>query len=286
MLSEVDCTPRLQTQRPPTLPINMDDKQLDELFASCMPRLKRTARQLLRSPQDSEDAMQEGLLLALRNLNQFEGRSTFSTWLHSIVRNAARTHVRRMKCRPQCSSEEDLMNGTESTLGELFVDPSLSPEEECARRERSRILREAVQELPPGYRSAMRLCDVDGVDPTVAAQTLGITASALKVSLFRARRLACRRIRQRCSLPYECFPKNEHAGLQRTIISRFGRTVGPDRDSKRSVRERYPIHLRVRKKRDLAGGKHEHGRKRPCLWKHSLAASARIPVHSTDRSAC
>ena len=50
---------------------------------------------MLRNPQDCEDALQEGLLLAFRNLNQFQGRSKFSTWLHSIVRNAARTHVRK-----------------------------------------------------------------------------------------------------------------------------------------------------------------------------------------------
>src|SRR5271167_574117 len=173
-------------QRDP-LPVNMSDVELNDLFASWMPRMKRTARQMLRHPEDCEDAMQEGLLLAFRNLRQFEGRSSFATWLHSIVRNAARTHVRRMKCRPQCASEDELTNGGELSLEELFVNPGPSPEEECARRERSRILGEAVQELPPGYRSAMHLCDVDGVDPTVAAQTLGITASALKVALFSAR---------------------------------------------------------------------------------------------------
>jgi len=200
-------------QRDP-LPVNMSDVELNDLFASWMPRMKRTARQMLRHPEDCEDAMQEGLLLAFRNLRQFEGRSSFATWLHSIVRNAARTHVRRMKCRPQCASEDELTNGGELSLEELFVNPGPSPEEECARRERSRILGEAVQELPPGYRSAMHLCDVDGVDPTVAAQTLGITASALKVALFRARRLAARQIRGRCSSSYECFPNNKHSRVQ------------------------------------------------------------------------
>ena len=96
----------------------MTDVELDHLFASCMPRLRQAARQMLRNPQDCEDALQEGLLLAFRNLNQFQGRSQFSTWLHSIVRNAARTQVRRKKCRPQCSWEE-FSNGRESTVDGL-----------------------------------------------------------------------------------------------------------------------------------------------------------------------
>jgi len=40
---------------------------------------------MLRHPQDSEDALQDGLLLAFRNLKQFQGRSTFSTWLHTAL---------------------------------------------------------------------------------------------------------------------------------------------------------------------------------------------------------
>jgi len=196
-----------EMQQCDTLPVSMSDVELNDLFTSCMPRLKRTARQMLRDPQDSEDALQDGLLLAFRNLKQFQGRSTFSTWLHSIVRNAARTHVRRMKCRPQCTSEDELTNGAELTLEELSINPGLSPEDECAQRERSRILLEALQDMPPRYQSVVHLCDVDGMDQKDAAQKLGITASAIKTALFRARRLAARQIRGRCFPSYECSPK-------------------------------------------------------------------------------
>lgn len=287
MLSEVHCTPSLQTQRPPTLPINMDNKQLNELFASCMPRLQRTARQLLRSPQDSEDAVQEGLLLAFRNLGQFQGRSRFSTWLHSIVRNAARTHVRRMQCRLQCSSVEDLANGGDLTLEELSVDTGLSPEEECARRERSRILLEVLKDMPARYKSVVQLCDVDEIDQKQAAQKLGITVCALKTYLFRARRVAARRIRARIILPPDdSSPSRERPSLQRTPISGLSQTASSVLDFRSKVEEEYPMHAKARKNRDPARGTHEHGRKRACTWKYSLAASARISVHSTHRSAC
>jgi len=195
LLSEEHCTTGLETQRPARLPADMDNAKLDNLFASCMQRLQRTASQLLHNPQDSEDALQDGLLLAFRNLDQFQGRSRFSTWLHSIVKNAAHAHARKMKCRPQCSLEAELSADGEATYEEFLVDPQPSPEAECTSRERSRILRKVMQALPPRYGLVMHLCDLQGVEPKAASQILGISSSALKTCLFRARRLATRRIR-------------------------------------------------------------------------------------------
>lgn len=285
MQAEEQSTPGLKIHRPPTLPVNMDDTELGELFASCMPRLRQTARKLLRNPQDSEDAMQEGLLLAFSNLGQFQGRSRFSTWLHSIVRNAARTHVRRMQRQLQCSSEADLASGGELTLEELSVDAGLSPEEECARRERSRILLEVLQDMSARYRSVMQLCDVEGIDQKEAAQKLGITVCALKTHLFRARRVAARQILGRVLPPADSSQSREHSSLQRTIMSGLSRTAISDPDFKSSVEEEYPMQAGERKNRGLAPGNHERGRKGTCSWKLSLAASARISVHNTQRSA-
>jgi len=246
----------------------MTDVELDHLFASCMPRLRRAARQMLRNPQDCEDALQEGLLLAFRNLNQFQGRSKFSTWLHSIVRNAARTQVRRMNCRPQCPSEE-LSDGGESTVERLTVDLRLSPADECALREKSRILLQAMQELPSRYQAALRLCDVDGVDSKEAARRLGITASGLKTYLFRARRFVTKRIRLKYVVRRERFPGHEHPGLRQTPgleSSRHVRRIGA---AKHSESKRYRMSARTPKKTDLAGGNHESRRERSRIWKNS-----------------
>jgi RNA polymerase sigma factor (sigma-70 family) len=283
LLPEEHSTPSSPIQRPPTLPVNMDDTELGELFASCMPQLQRAARRLLRNPQDSEDALQDGLLLAFRNLKQFQGRSAFSTWLHSIVRNSARTYVRRMKCRPQCSSEADLLNAGEVTLDELYLYPGPSPEQECARWERSRILYEAVQKLPPRYRSVVHLCDLDGVDPKDAARKLGITASAVKVSLFRARRLAARRIRARYCPPDVNLSENGNSIPGRNHDFSFSRTAGSSGDSQPPSKERYSMHARADKKLDHVGGNRETRRKSSRFWKCSLATSVHIGLHNALR---
>jgi RNA polymerase sigma-70 factor, ECF subfamily len=237
-------------QQSKALPANMTDAELNHLFASCMPRLKNTSRQLLRNCQDSEDAVQEGLLLAFKNLNQFEGRSKFSTWLHSIVTNAARTHVRKTKCRPQFSWEEFCDQG-ELTVERVTVDPRPGPDERCERSERSRILLHALQELPGRYQAVIRLCDVDGVDAKDAAQKLGITPATLKILLFRARGQVTRRIRDRYVATCEQSPRESIARIDRKAVLQLGEKVRSVGGLRQSGNGRRRIRAKANKKNRL-----------------------------------
>jgi RNA polymerase sigma factor (sigma-70 family) len=279
-------TPARGIPRPSGLPFNMNDAELDQLFTSCIPRLQRTARLMLRDPQDSEDAVQEGLLLAFRNLKQFQGRSSFSTWLHSILRNVARTHYRRMKCRPKCSLEEELSNEKESKFEHDFVAPGRTPEQECELRERARLLREVIQELPSGYAFAMQLCDVEGLEPRDASQILGISSCALKTCLFRARRITARRMRARFHPPAQGMPINAHSGSQPQLGSPFRMAGSPLGDMQLSGDEKkYPTHAGARKRLEVLRGNHEPRRKRPHFGKHDLSAfnSVHTPLRNTRR---
>ena len=62
---------------------------------------------VLRNPDDAEDAVQDAFLKAWRYLGRFEGRSSFSTWIHRIVMNASLDLLRRQGCRPGAESDED-----------------------------------------------------------------------------------------------------------------------------------------------------------------------------------
>ena len=64
------------------------------------PRLFRVADCVLHNSHDSEDALQDGLLSALRHIDQFKGNSQFSTWLFSIVRNSALAKLRKQRAHP------------------------------------------------------------------------------------------------------------------------------------------------------------------------------------------
>ena len=85
---------------------NDSGENLNELFVDSMPRLFRAADCILHNYHDSEDALQDGLLSALRHIEQFKGNSQFSTWLFSIIRNSALAKLRRQRAHPFISTDE------------------------------------------------------------------------------------------------------------------------------------------------------------------------------------
>src|ERR1039458_884286 len=108
--------------------LNGDARALDTLFARNTRALYQTAFRVLGNPEDAEEALQEGLLSAYRNLRRFEGRSQFSTWLTRIVINAALMRRRSNRARPAISLDDRTPDG-ELPLAERFADESPNPEQ-------------------------------------------------------------------------------------------------------------------------------------------------------------
>jgi RNA polymerase sigma-70 factor (ECF subfamily) len=166
-----------------------DAPALDRLFSSCIPQLQRTAARLLCCPQDSEDALQDALLSAFRHLSKFEGRAQFSTWMHTIVANAAKSILRKQRRRPLMSSLDEPQPEHEGLrLSDILPDPRAGLEEGYARAERSQLLALFLQNLPPTHRSIVLLCDVEGLCLQEAAKRLGLSLSAVKTRHLRANR--------------------------------------------------------------------------------------------------
>ena len=165
-----------------------DRTAVDHLFASHLPQLRRAASWVLQNPYDSEDAVQDGLLLAYRKLDQFQGRSKFSTWLHAIVVNAARTKLRRRRANPTTSLCQEPGSETSVNMEEFLVDRRPNPEEEYMAGERTQILSRALENMPTKFRTVIHLMDIEGYAGKQSAEKLGISLSALKARHFRARR--------------------------------------------------------------------------------------------------
>ena len=170
------------------LPCNGNREALDDLFASSSSHLYQAAFRILSNPHDAEDAVQDSLLCAFRNLNQFHGRARFSTWLHRIAINSSLMRLRKRNCRREFPFEPVFTGGE---LVSPAVDPlsgDLNPEEQCARAEQRKILSEALLQLPGPFRTAIELCDLAELPAKDAAQRLGVPLSTMKARLFRSRR--------------------------------------------------------------------------------------------------
>jgi RNA polymerase sigma-70 factor (ECF subfamily) len=170
---------------------------LDELFAPHMPHLHHAAVRVLRHPQDSEDAVQEGLLAAFRHLSQFRGRAKFSTWLHRIVVNAAFMKLRHRRREINIATIDEEFENGDLSFERLIPDQRQNPEEEYSDIERSRMLAEAIRKVPRRYRAVLQMCDIEGLMEKEAARRLGTLVSVVKSRRYRGRRMLLRRLKYR-----------------------------------------------------------------------------------------
>jgi RNA polymerase sigma-70 factor, ECF subfamily len=164
-----------------------DPEALETLFARYARPLYQTALRLLGNPEDAEDALQEGLLSAVRNLKRFEGRSKFSTWLTRIVINSALMQLRKQRTRPMVSLEQEDPEQRELTLGSRIPDARPDPEEAYAHKEQFEIFAGSLRSLSPALQSAVWLRDVEGLSTAEAALALGLSEGTVKSQLHRAR---------------------------------------------------------------------------------------------------
>jgi RNA polymerase sigma-70 factor (ECF subfamily) len=76
-----------------------DQQALDSLLVEIQPRIRRICGRMLLYPEDAEEAAQDALLLVSTRIHTFAGRSRFTTWLHAVASNSARSTYRTLKRR-------------------------------------------------------------------------------------------------------------------------------------------------------------------------------------------
>jgi RNA polymerase sigma-70 factor (ECF subfamily) len=137
------------------------------------------AFRLTGNAEDARDVCQEAYLRAYRGLRRFRGDARFTTWLYRITANCASTQLGRRRRHRHEELDEDLELSDPS--------PSIDP----VNRSESASLRDAVQKalaaLPPKLRTVVVLRDIYDLSHEVIAAELGISVSAAKVRLHRAR---------------------------------------------------------------------------------------------------
>jgi RNA polymerase sigma-70 factor, ECF subfamily len=152
-------------------------------------RLFRVARGILGDDAEAEDVLQEAYVREFAHLDQFEGRSKFSTWLTRIaVHEATARRRRRRRMRLVDLGDEE---------GLCMPPISHNPEAEASRIELGALLRELIDMLPSSLRAVVMLRLVEGLDTDEAAECLGLTSANVKIRLHRARSLLREQIDER-----------------------------------------------------------------------------------------
>jgi RNA polymerase sigma-70 factor (ECF subfamily) len=171
-----------------------DTGAFEALLAEVRPRALAVANKVVRNPDDAEDAVQDAFLKAWRNLHRFEGRSSFSTWIHRIVMNTSLDLLRRQSCRPGAGTEEETRELREH--GEHGLTPEVeTPERQLCRTEVKQMVHGALAVLSPSHREALTLRELEEHSYEEIAQIVACPIGTVMSRLHHARRKIAEELR-------------------------------------------------------------------------------------------
>lgn len=165
-----------------------NDDAFETLVRLYMARLLRLARRFLKNEEDARDAVQDAFISAFRSIQKFEAGAKLSTWLHRIVVNSALMRLRTKRRHPE-EDIDDLLPQFAADGHQVreSVDWSLSAEEMVQQSETRELVRRLIDQLPDSYRVVLLMRDIEEMSTGETAEALGITPTAVKVRLHRAR---------------------------------------------------------------------------------------------------
>lgn len=136
------------------------------------------ALRITLNPAEAEDVVQETMIKVWNRRDSWETIDNMETFCLTVCRNLALDKARHMG------------NQTLSLEGEMEPSDSshhANPEEQAIQRDRIRLVRQLIDQLPEKQRSCMQLRDIEGKSYKDIATVLDITEEQVKINIFRAR---------------------------------------------------------------------------------------------------
>jgi RNA polymerase sigma-70 factor, ECF subfamily len=154
-----------------------DAAAMDDLLRQVQPRVLRICKSVLPYSGDAEDACQEALLNIATKIGTYSGRSSFSTWVHSVAANSARTTYRKLKRRAQTASNPEQLERPDPRTTSVIAGTRLDLLEALETLERDR----------PQMVTPLVLRDVYGLSYEEIAAEVGAPLGTVKSRIHDAR---------------------------------------------------------------------------------------------------
>lgn len=177
--------------------LRRDDPEAPELLVERFgDRVYRLALRITGSNEDAEEAAQDALWTAARKIQMFKGESAFGSWLYRITANAAYQKLRSRRAKAAEVALDDVLPtlDQDGRHFEPMDDWSNRVDEKTLQGELRRVLAEAIDALPPDYRTALVMHDVEGLSNPDIADALGISLPAVKSRVHRSRLFVRKRL--------------------------------------------------------------------------------------------
>jgi len=151
--------------------------------------LFRTARSILKSDEETEDALQESYLRAWRAMGSFRDDAQLSTWLVRIVINEALGRLRRRGAQVIPLAGAAASGVDEETESTVADDPDEQPDRLAMREELRQLMERRIDRLPDAYRTVFMLRAVEEMSVAETAVALALPEATVRTRFFRARSL-------------------------------------------------------------------------------------------------
>ena len=149
-----------------------DQRAMEALYTAHSGRVYTVVRRLVGDDHLAEDVSQDAWVRAFEKLGSFRGDAAFGTWMHRLAVNTALNRLRRSGRRPEVESA---------------AEPPLAPPDADERILSQRVLGQALDRLPDGYRQVLVMHDVEGMTHEEIADSLGVAVGTSKSQLHKAR---------------------------------------------------------------------------------------------------
>lgn len=136
-----------------------------------------TCLRIVKNPTTAEDIMQEGFLSAFQNINSYKGEVSFGAWLKKIIINKSLDEIKRKK--PDLVFEEPLEN--------TYLTEEITDNENGIKSRQVEMIKNAIAELPDGYRIILSLYLLEGYDHEEISDILKISSSTSRSQYTRAK---------------------------------------------------------------------------------------------------
>lgn len=169
---------------------NRDEDAFGELVNRYADRIYRIALRITRDPGEAEDVLQDVFVILTSKAGTFRMESRFSTWLYRVALNSSYMRIRTKK---KIHTNEASLDGYTPYDESGFLrdvaakDFSRRPDSELMTREALEKIRDSINELPEQYKDVFHLRHEEGLSDLEAAEVLGISVSAAKSRIHRAR---------------------------------------------------------------------------------------------------
>jgi RNA polymerase sigma factor (sigma-70 family) len=164
-----------------------DENAFETLVRRYRQRMFGLALRYTRTREDAEDVVQQAFHKAFVYLKNFEGKSSFSTWLTRIAINEALMWLRKVRSQREISF--DGLGDSDGAASHFEVpDASPDPEATYLQEEEARILSAAMTRLTPRLRTVLELKELRELSTQETARHAGLSVAAVKARVFHGRR--------------------------------------------------------------------------------------------------